>query len=92
MAWYEDVMKGGGLPGVAVALGAALLAPTVVPAVGRALRPAAKTALKAGIVLYRNTLSGVGDTLGGIVDEAQRELDAERGSAKPVVHRRAEAG
>ena len=52
--------------------------------------PAAKTALKAGIVLYRDTLSSVGDAL-GIVDEAQRELDAERGSAKPVVRRRAEA-
>jgi len=94
MAWYDDVLKGGGgLPGIAVALGAALLAPAVVPAVGRAIRPVAKTVLKTGIVLYRNTLSGVGEAVGGIVDEAQRELDAERGGVKPATHGRiAEAG
>jgi hypothetical protein len=80
MALFEDVMKGGSLPGIAVALGAALLAPTVVPAVGRAIRPVAKTALKAGIVLYRNTVAGVGEAFGDIVDEAQRELTAERGT------------
>jgi hypothetical protein len=76
MALFEDIFEGGIGPGLAIA-GAVILAPTVVPAVGRMLRPVAKTAIKTGMMLYRETLSGVGDVAGDIVAEARAELDEE---------------
>lgn len=76
MAWYENVFEGGFGPGLAI-VGAVILAPTVVPAVGRMLRPVAKTAIKTGMMLYRETLSGVGDVAGDLVAEARSELDEE---------------
>ncbi|HYG85982.1 MAG TPA: DUF5132 domain-containing protein [Azospirillum sp.] len=76
MALLEDVFKGNVGTGVAVA-GAVLLAPTVVPMVGRILRPIAKTAIKTGMVVYRETIAGVGDVTGDIVAEARAELERE---------------
>jgi Protein of unknown function (DUF5132) len=81
MAWYENVFEGALGPGLAIA-GAVILAPTVVPAVGRMLRPVAKTAIKTGMMLYRETLSGVGDVAGDLVAEARSELDEETRSAQ----------
>jgi hypothetical protein len=75
MALFEDLLKGGSETGLAVA-GAAVLAPTVLPAIGRVLRPVAKAAIKGGLVVYRETLSGVGDAVGDIVAEARAELQS----------------
>jgi hypothetical protein len=74
MALLEDVLKGGTGTGLALA-GAVILAPAVVPAVARMLRPVAKAAIKGGLVLYRETLAGVGDVAGDLVAEARAELD-----------------
>lgn len=81
MALFEDMFEGNLGVGIAIA-GAAILAPTVVPAVGRMVRPLAKTAIKTGMMLYRETLSGVGDVTSDIVAEARAELD-EEGRATP---------
>ena len=78
MALFEDVLKGGTGTGLLVGLGAVLLAPTVLPTVGRVLRPVAKTVIKTGMVLYNETLSGVGEVTGDIVAEARAELEEER--------------
>ncbi|WP_026871667.1 DUF5132 domain-containing protein [Inquilinus limosus] len=78
MALFEDVLKGGTGTGLLVGLGAVLLAPTVLPTVGRVLRPVAKTVIKTGMVLYNETLSGVGEVTGDIVAEARAELEQEQ--------------
>jgi hypothetical protein len=76
MALFEDFFEGGAGTGLAVA-GALILAPTVLPAVGRLLRPVAKAAIKGGLVLYRETLAGVGDVAGDLVAEARAELESD---------------
>ncbi|HEX9461101.1 MAG TPA: DUF5132 domain-containing protein [Alphaproteobacteria bacterium] len=74
MSFLEDAFKGNVGPGLAIA-GAAVLAPTIFPAVGRMLRPVAKTVIKTGMMLYRETLAGVGDVAGDLVAEARAELE-----------------
>ncbi|MBO0735746.1 MAG: DUF5132 domain-containing protein [Alphaproteobacteria bacterium] len=74
MALIDDMLKGGTVTGVAVGAAALFLAPTVFPTVGRALRPAAKTVIKGGIMLYRETVSAIGELTTDLVEEARREL------------------
>ena len=57
MALLDDIFTGNAVTGLAVGIGAVLLGPTLLPALGRALRPAAKAAIKGGMVLYRETFA-----------------------------------
>jgi hypothetical protein len=75
MALIEDMFKGNAMTGVAVGAAALFLGPTVFPAIGRALRPVAKTVIKGGIVLYRETLAGIGELTTDLVEEAKSELE-----------------
>jgi hypothetical protein len=75
MAVIEDMFKGNAMTGVAVGAAALFLGPTVLPAIGRALRPVAKTVIKGGIVLYRETLAGIGELTTDLVEEAKSELE-----------------
>jgi hypothetical protein len=75
MALIEDVFKGNALTGVAIGVAALVLGPTLFPTVGRALRPAAKTVIKGGIMLYRETVGAIGELTTGLVEEATRELE-----------------
>jgi hypothetical protein len=75
MALIEDVFKGNVVTGVAIGVAALVLGPTLFPTVGRALRPAAKTVIKGGIMLYRETLGAIGELTTGLVEEATRELE-----------------
>jgi hypothetical protein len=92
MALIEDVFKGNAVTGVAIGVAALVLGPTLLPTVGRVLRPAAKTVIKGGIMLYRETVTAVGELTTGLVEEAKRELEtppehaAVAGSA-PAAHR-----
>jgi hypothetical protein len=90
MAFFEDILEGGIGPGLVV-VGAVVLAPTVLPVIGRALRPVAKTAIKGGMFLYNEALAGVGDVVGDIVAEARAELDAE-GPGEAAAARRGRRG
>lgn len=74
MALFEDVFKGAGIPGLAIGIGAALLAPTVLPIVGRAVRPVAKAAIKTGITVYRETTRQVASAAAPVVEEVRKEL------------------
>src|SRR6185437_6416267 len=80
MALIEDVFKGNLATGLAIGAGALLLGPTVVQALGSVLRPAAKAAIKSGMVFYRETLSEIGEMASDLVAEAQAELAQERGA------------
>lgn len=76
MALLEDMFKGNAVTGIAVGLGAVLLGPSVLPAIGRALRPVAKAAIKGGMVLYRETFAEIGEAASDLVAEARTELAA----------------
>ena len=75
MALLEDIFKGNAMTGVAVGAAALFLGPTVLPTIGRVLRPAAKTVIKGGIVLYRETIAGIGELTTDLVEEARSEVE-----------------
>jgi hypothetical protein len=77
MALFEDVLEGGTGPGLLIGIGALVLGPTVLPAVGRALRPMAKAAIKTGIRIYEEGVATVSEATGDIVAEARSELASE---------------
>ena len=79
MAILEDVFRGSTVTGLAVGVGALLLAPTVLPAVGRVVRPAVKAAIKGGMVFYRETVAEVGEMASDLFAEARSELEHEAG-------------
>jgi hypothetical protein len=70
MALLDDLFKGNPLTGIAIGIGAYLLAPTI----GPALRPAAKAVIKAGILAYQG-LAELGEMASNLAAEAQSELD-----------------
>ena len=82
MALIEDMFKGNLAMGLAVGIGAIVLGPTVVQAVGSVLRPAAKAVIKGGLVFYRETLSEVGEMASDLLAEARAELEREDQTAK----------
>ncbi len=86
MALLEDVLglavlglEGAAAP-VAIGVGALLLVPGLLPAVGGVLRPVAKEVLKVGIAAYdgaRDTFSGAYEAAGDLVAEARHEREEE---------------
>jgi hypothetical protein len=88
MALIEDMFKGNAVTGLAVGVAALFLGPTLLPTIGRVLRPAAKTAIKGGIMLYRETVAGIGELTTDLVEEAKSELEqderAHAGLAPPT--------
>jgi hypothetical protein len=82
MALIEDMFKGNLAMGLAVGIGAIVLGPTVVQAVGSVLRPAAKAVIKGGLVFYRETLSEVGEMASDLLAEARAELEREDQTAR----------
>src|ERR1700758_4631806 len=75
MDLIEDMFKGNALTGVAVGAAALFLGPTILPTIGRALRPVAKTVIKGGIVLSRETVAGIREMTTDLVPEAKSELE-----------------
>ncbi|HQT77076.1 MAG: hypothetical protein B7Z80_10525 [Rhodospirillales bacterium 20-64-7] len=78
MALLDDLAKSPTPVGLAVGFGAALLVPMLMPAVTRGLRPAAKAAMRSGIMLYRSTVEPISAAVGNLVTEAQLELASAR--------------
>lgn len=83
MAFFDDIFKGGNIvTGLAIAVGTAVLAPVIGPAVGSILRPAAKAAIKGGIVAYdwgRQAVAQVSEATSDMVAEAR--VDAQHTEA-----------
>ncbi len=71
---FEGMAEGGAITGVAVGAGVLLLAPGLLPAIGRALRPIAVGAIKTGMTVYHQTLSTVRETTEDLVAEARAEI------------------
>lgn len=80
----DDLFKGNVLTAVAVGVGAVLVAPLA----GPVLRPAAKAAIKGGILAYQS-VAELGEAVGDLVAEAQAELvlqdSAEADGPKPAI-------
>lgn len=82
MALLEEFFEGAAGP-VAIGVGALILAPRVLPAVGRLLRPIAKGAIKTGMALYEETYASMAEATGDLVAEARAELESESRQASP---------
>jgi hypothetical protein len=81
MALVEDLFKGNIWTGLAIGVGAIIVAPVVVPALTRLTRPLAKATIKTGFVLYdkgRETAAELGEVVEDIVAEARAEFEQER--------------
>jgi hypothetical protein len=80
MAIIEDFFKRNVAVGLAIGVGALLLAPVVLPVVARLGKPLAKAAIKTGLIMYRKgceTVAELGEMTEDIVAEAQAELEHE---------------
>ena len=73
----EGMAEGGALTGAAVGLGVLFLAPGVLPALGKALRPIAVGAIKTGMTVYNRTATSIREATEDLVAEARAELEAE---------------
>jgi hypothetical protein len=97
MALLEDavgaVLEGGVVTGVAVGAGVLFLAPGLLPAVGRIVRPLAVGTIKTGIVVYNQTAATLREATEDLFAEARAELEAEgRGVRGESERRRTRAG
>ena len=76
MALFDDIVNGGNLwAGLAIGAGALI----VWPLIGPVLRPIAKTAIKGGLIAYREAEQLYNDATQGIAEmaqEAQQEIGA----------------
>lgn len=70
--------------GLLAGLAGGMMAPLILPAMGRNFRPASKRLFKTGIALYergRERAAELGEAAGDIMAEARAEYDAERTAA-----------
>ena len=91
MGLFEDALKGS-WGAALVGVGVALVAPTVLPAVGAALRPLAKSAIKGGVVLYDTVKEGIaeaGEQISDMVAEVRSEAEEEGEESEGSPRRRA---
>lgn len=76
MALLDDIVSGGNVvTGLAIGVGTLV----IVPLVGPALRPAAKSAIKGGLIAYREAtrlIAGAVKEVENVVGEAQQEIGA----------------
>ena len=93
MGLFEDALKGSWSAAL-VGVGVALVAPTVLPAVGAALRPLAKSAIKGGVMLYdsvKETIAEAGEQVNDMVAEVRAEVEEESGDTETPKRRGARA-
>lgn len=81
MALFENGLKGNIFTGLAIGIGAAVIAPAVIPVLAGVAKPIAKAVIKGGITLYdkgREAIAEGSEVLEDIVAEAKAELEQER--------------
>jgi hypothetical protein len=77
----EGLAEGGAATGLAIGVGAVLLIPGLLPALGTAMRSVAVGAIKTGIQVYDKTAATVRETTGDLMAEARAQLESERQGA-----------
>ena len=84
MAIVEDLLTSEAAKGLAIGLGAVLLAPVALATLGGIGKPVARAFIKSGIIVYekgRETLAEFGEVVEDLVAEAQAELRQTPGAA-----------
>lgn len=79
MALFENGLKGNIITGLAIGVGAAILAPIIRPVLADIVKPLAKSAIKGGITLYeknREKFAEAKEVVEDLLAEARAELDA----------------
>jgi hypothetical protein len=77
MGLFDNGLKGNILSGLAIGIGAAVLAPAILPILVGAAKPLVKAAIKGGIVLYdrsKESFAEVGEVVEDLVAEVKAEL------------------
>jgi hypothetical protein len=77
MGLLDDALKGNIVTGLAIGLGAAILAPVVIPLFANIAKPLAKATIKGGIQLFergKEAFAEVAEITEDIVAEAKAEL------------------
>lgn len=80
MGLVDDLRKNAA-SGLLIGVGAAVLAPVVLPILASIARPLAKATIKSGLMLYekgRETLAEAGEMVEDLVAEARAEMDEEQ--------------
>ncbi|WP_457797776.1 DUF5132 domain-containing protein [Methylocystis sp. S23] len=77
MALLDDMVKLEGAGPIVLGVGALILAPTLLPAMGRILRPVVKGVIKTGMTIYDETYATVREATGDLIEEARAELQHE---------------
>lgn len=84
MAQFEDFFNQDTAKGLAIGIGATVLAPVAASLASGFGRPVARAAIKSGIILYdrgRETVAEVGEVWDDLVAEARYELEESRRKA-----------
>jgi hypothetical protein len=87
MAIFEG-WKGNILGGLAIGIGASVLAPVVIPVLASVVKPLSKAAIKGGYLLYekgRETLAEVQEVVEDLVAEAKAEIEESQEAAATSV-------
>jgi len=82
MALFDNGIKLG--TGLALGVGAVILVPVLIPAVGAVVRPMARAAIKGGLILVERTrelAAEAAETISDIKAEAEAELAAEKSAS-----------
>src|SRR5271169_6168753 len=77
MGLLDNGLKGTILTGLAIGIGAAVLAPAVIPVIAGVAKPVAKAAIKGGLVLFekgKETFAELGEVVEDLVAEAKSEI------------------
>jgi hypothetical protein len=95
MGLFDDVLKGNVVTGLAIGIGAAVLAPTVLPVLAGVAKPVAKAAIKGGLVLFekgKETFAEMGEVVEDLVAEAKSELSEAHEKASAAASEAARGG
>lgn len=88
MAGIDDFFKGDSRKAIAIGIGAALLAPVVLPALAGLAKPFARAAIKAGIIAFekgREAAAEFGEVMEDLVAEARAELEQHHSTATDAI-------
>ena len=94
MGLFDNGLKGNILTGLAIGVGAAVLAPAVVPALANVAKPLIKAAIKTGIIMLekgKETAAELSEVFEDIVAEAKSEMTEAHSDAAPATEGKTDA-
>ncbi len=95
MGLLDDGLKGSVLTGLAIGIGAAIVAPTVLPALVGVAKPFIKAVIKSGIIIYekgKENAAELSEVFEDIVAEAKSEMADTHKEAAAAVAPEGETG